>query len=430
MARGQSAASGEPTDWVTRAADAAIRHAGEGNLVTCASGISPSGPIHLGNLREFLTVHFVAEEVRRRGVPVRHLQSWDDYDRFRKVPHGVDEAWNEHIGRPLSAVPDPWECHASWAEHFKAPLRAALVEMGCEMYEVNQTEMYTGGAYRDQILEVVSRRAEIDEVLGRYRTKEEEPASEDPDVLARFPFKPYCRQCSRDTTRITAYDDETTDLSYECLVCAFTGVTNLSTQNEGKLVWKVDWPMRWAFEKVDFEPAGADHSSPGSSFTVGHELVEKIWEWPRPSWFGYSFVGVAGMAKMSSSKGGVPTPAEALEILEAPILRWLYVRRQPKQSFNIDFGPEVIRLYDEWDALTRRRPILRSVMLRCWLSSGLRRPQRPVCCRLLRWSRRSVPFSQRPTSRQVTSIRSVGSSATSAIRTPPFRSWNRGCHGR
>ena len=78
--------TGDPTDWVTRAADDAIRHAGEGNLVTCASGISPSGPVHLGNLREFLTVHFVADEIRRRGVPVRHLQSWDDYDRFRKVP--------------------------------------------------------------------------------------------------------------------------------------------------------------------------------------------------------------------------------------------------------------------------------------------------------------------------------------------------------
>ena len=86
MARGQQ---GEPHDWVTRAADDAIRHAGEGNLVTVASGASPSGPIHLGNLREFLTPHFVAEELRRRGVPVRHLHSWDDYDRFRKVPAGI-----------------------------------------------------------------------------------------------------------------------------------------------------------------------------------------------------------------------------------------------------------------------------------------------------------------------------------------------------
>ena len=57
---------------------------------------------------------------------------------------------------------------------------------------------------------------------------------------------------------------------------------------------------------------------------------------------------------MSSSKGGVPTASDALKVLEAPILRWLYVRRQPKQSFNIDFGPEVVRLYDEWDALSRK----------------------------------------------------------------------------
>src|SRR6187549_556654 len=98
-----------PTDWVTRAADDAIRHAGgTDRLITCASGASPSGPVHLGNLREFLTVHFVAEEIRRRGVAARHLHSWDDYDRFRKVPAGIDPSWAEHIGRPLSAVPDPW----------------------------------------------------------------------------------------------------------------------------------------------------------------------------------------------------------------------------------------------------------------------------------------------------------------------------------
>ena len=141
-----------PVDWVTRAADDAVRHAGEGNLVTCASGASPSGPVHLGNLREFLTVHFVADELRRRGVPVRHLHSWDDYDRFRKVPAGVDASWSEHIGRPLSAVPDPVGCHESWAEHFKAPLIEALAEMGVEMEEVSQTQMYRAGTYREQIL--------------------------------------------------------------------------------------------------------------------------------------------------------------------------------------------------------------------------------------------------------------------------------------
>ena len=97
-----------------------------------------------------------------------------------------------------------------------------------------------------------------------------------------FPFKPYCRDCGRDTTTVTAYDDETTDLAYTCAVCDYHGTTNLATQDEGKLVWKADWPMRWAFEHVDFEPAGMDHATPGSSFTVGHELVESVWDYPGP----------------------------------------------------------------------------------------------------------------------------------------------------
>jgi lysyl-tRNA synthetase class 1 len=50
----------------------------------------------------------------------------------------------------------------------------------------------------------------------------------------------------------------------------------------------------------------------------------------------------------------VPTATDALKVLEPAILRWLYVRRQPKQAFNVEFGPEVVRLYDEWDALGRK----------------------------------------------------------------------------
>jgi lysyl-tRNA synthetase class 1 len=60
------------------------------------------------------------------------------------------------------------------------------------------------------------------------------------------------------------------------------------------------------------------------------------------------------MAKMSSSRGGVPTPADALKIMEAPLLRWLYARRRPNQSFKIAFDQEIQRLYDEWDSLEKK----------------------------------------------------------------------------
>jgi lysyl-tRNA synthetase, class I len=380
----RSTPSREPHDWVTRAADDAIRHheeTGAGGPVTCSSGISPSGPIHLGNLREFLMPHFVADELRRRGVPVRHLHVWDDYDRFRRVPAGVDPAWNEHVGRPYTAVPDPWGCHASWSDHFKEPIVRSLHALGVDMEEVSQTERYRTGVYRREVLRAVRHRGEIDAVLARYRTRQAAPpaaadatgnhAAQEAEAMADsvandddggaategvgyFPFKPYCRDCGRDTTTVTEYDDDTTELAYTCSVCDYHGTTTLSTQDEGKLVWKADWPMRWAFEHVDFEPAGMDHATPGSSFTVGHELVESVWGYPRPAWFGYGFVGFAGVQKMSSSAGGAPTADDALRVLEPGILRWLYVRRQPKQTFDIDFGPEVVRLYDEWDALGRK----------------------------------------------------------------------------
>ena len=246
------------------------------------------------------------------------------------------------------------------------------------MEEISQTQMYTSGAYRAQVLEAVARRDEIEAVLARHRTKKVAPddgasaqeaadladsvANEDDeaagtasaDAIARFPYRPYCRECGRDTVTTTAYDDATTTLSYTCSSCAYEGTTDLSTDNDGKLVWKVDWPMRWAYEKVDFEPAGRDHMTPGSSYTVGTELVSSIFDWRAPARVIYAFVGFAGVQKMSSSAGGVPTATDALRILEAPMLRWLYVRRAPTQAFDIDFGPAVVRLYDEWDALGRK----------------------------------------------------------------------------
>jgi lysyl-tRNA synthetase class 1 len=43
-----------------------------------------------------------------------------------------------------------------------------------------------------------------------------------------------------------------------------------------------------------------------------------------------------------------------LQIMEAPLLRWLYARRKPNQSITIAFDQEVQRVYDEWDALQRK----------------------------------------------------------------------------
>jgi lysyl-tRNA synthetase, class I len=342
-------------DWVARTA-AQVRAEGErrhpDEVPTCASGISPSGPVHLGNLRELMTPHLVADEVRRNGAPCRHILSWDDYDRLRRVPAGYPEWLAEHIGRPLTSVPDPCGEHENYAEHFKAPLRESLDRLGIQVTEISQTEMYTSGAYATQIVLAMRQRAEIGVVLARYRTKRADDEDEDGQQTGReyYPFRPYCASCGRDDTTVTAFDDQTTDITYTCACSAVVGPTPIADV-AGKLAWKVDWPMRWSYEHVTFEPAGVDHASPGSSFTVGEELVTAIFGGEMPLHFGYSFVGTSGSSKMSGSRGGAPTPADALEIFEAPVLRWLYARRRPEQSITLAFDAEVGRVYDEWDAL-------------------------------------------------------------------------------
>jgi lysyl-tRNA synthetase, class I len=348
-------------DWVARTAGE-VRAEGErrhpGEAPTCASGISPSGPVHLGNLRELMVPHLVADEVRKQGAPCRHILSWDDYDRLRRVPAGFPASFAEYIGRPLSAVPDPCGGHASWAEHFKDPLRESLARLGVRVTEISQTEMYTSGAYAAQIVTAMRRRADVQAVLAKYQTKRTEDADDDDPRAASardyYPFKPYCAACGRDDTTVTSFDDATTEITYTCACGAHEGPVPVA-QVAGKLVWKVDWPMRWAYERVTFEPAGVDHSSPGSSFTVGGELVTEIFGGEMPLHFGYAFVGTSGgSSKMSGSAGRAPTPADALEIFEAPLVRWLYARRRPEQSITLAFDQEVGRVYDEWDALSRK----------------------------------------------------------------------------
>lgn len=372
-------------DWVSRLADETIEEArGRDTPVVVASGISPSGPIHLGNLREVMVPHLVADEVRRRGLPAEHIISWDDFDRFRKVPagiEGVDDSWAEHIGKPLTSVPPPHGSpHASWAEHFRSELEDALRELGVTYRGISQTEQYRSGAYTEQVLFAMGQRDQIDKVLDQYRTlarkasRPKQDAKLDADQQAAaaeaaegsgaaaeddgtgagqyYPYKPYCSVCGTDFTTVTDYDDATTELTYTCR-CGHTESVILRDFRNGKLVWKVDWPMRWAFEKVVFEPSGVDHQSPGSSFEVGKELGP-LFGWERPLGPMYAFVGIRGMAKMSSSKGGVPTPRLALRYLEPSLLRWLYARKRPNQSFDVALDAEIQRTYDEWDGLVRK----------------------------------------------------------------------------
>ena len=338
--------------WASFVADQIIKDDPNAELYTCAAGISPSGVVHFGNFRDVITAHMVRKALVEKGKNARLLFSWDNFDRFRKVPVGVPESFEEHVGKPLSKVPDPLGELASYAERYQKDFVEGMKQLGIEIDFRNQTEMYESGSYDDDIIFALQNRDKIADVLLSFMTEKAMTAKQiDPVVYKEefYPISIYSSFTGKDATKILSYDGLET-LTYLCKITKQEETINIRENRIVKLNWKSDWPMRWKHEQVHFEPGGIDHASPGSSYDVGSVLCEKVFDYMPPIFVGYTFVGIQGLgAKMSGSKGNAVSPLDLLGIYDADLLTWLYERKAPNQSFELAFNSEIYRQYDEYD---------------------------------------------------------------------------------
>jgi lysyl-tRNA synthetase class 1 len=356
--------------WATLVADEILTAHPNLELYTTAAGISPSGVVHFGNFRDVVTAHLVREQLRVKGKNARLIFSWDNFDRFRKVPSGVPESYEEHIGKPLSKIPDPCGEHASYAAHFQLPFIEAMQKLGIEIEYRDQTTLHESGAYDKAIFTALQKRDKIADILLSFMTdKAKGEKGINPETYRQnyYPIAVYSRFSGKDTTKVLEYDGEST-VTYLCVETGKKDTVDLAKEHIAKLAWKVDWPMRWRHEQVHFEPGGHDHASPGGSYDVASTVAREIFGYDAPFFAEYKFVGIQGLgAKMSGSKGNAISPLELLDIYEPELLRWLYFRKSPDQSFELAFNSEIYRQYDEYDA---QHPELKAIPFRQAVSFG------------------------------------------------------------
>jgi len=310
-----------------------------------ASGITPSGKVHIGNFRDIITSDLVCRALKDRGYEAQMIFSWDDYDRLRKIPPNVPSSFSAHLGMPISEVPDPYGCHESYARHFATELEEVIHQFGVDLRFIRQSKMYKANKYYLRIKKALQSRKEIAKILGEFRTQ----GISDEELKNYSPLQIYCRKCNRSTEiEMKDYDEE--DLvTYSCK-CGHTETADISKENIGKLSWKIDWPMRWGFESVDFEPGGSDHSTPGGSFDTAKKIAQMVLGVKPPYFQGYAFVGIQGASKMSSSKGTGFTPKDLLKIYEPELLRWIFSRARPEKALTLFFDSDLIRQYEEFDS--------------------------------------------------------------------------------
>ncbi|MDR2733282.1 MAG: lysine--tRNA ligase [Spirochaetota bacterium] len=302
------------------------------------TGITPSGEIHIGNMREVLSGEAV---YRALGENARFIFLGDSYDALRRVYPFLDPArYAAYVGKPLSDIPCPCGRHESYAAHFLEPFVESLRVLGVNAEILLAHELYAKGLYTAAIFTALEKQSEIAAILHDVTGKEIRPEWS--------PVHPKCAKCGKITdARVLSYNCADASIDYAC-ACGHTGSAN-AAQGGAKLTWRVDWPARWKILNVTVEPFGKDHASRGGSYDTGKRIASEIFDYEAPLPLVYEWISLKGQGDMSSSKGNVISVADMARAVPPDVLRYMIFRAQPKKALVFDPGLPLLNLIDELD---------------------------------------------------------------------------------
>ncbi len=327
--------------WADVLADELLERGDEHVLAT---GITPSGPIHVGNLREVMTTESVHRALVDAGGRSTLVYVGDTYDPLRKVYPFLEDHpeidYEEHVGKPLSAIPCPCGGHESYAHHFLEPFLGALDHLGIQPEVRLAHEMYEDGTYTDSIVTAMDEAPVIREIL------EEVSGRDLPDGW--IPLNVRCQACGR-ISDVQALLYEYPEIEYRCQTCDHEGNVDIREPGVGKLAWRVDWPARWSFLDVTFEAFGKDHASAGGSWDTGQPIARQVFDIEPPHHTIYEWLHVAGQGAMASSAGTGVAAEDVLEVTPPEVLRFFFERYQPAKHIEFDPGLGLLDLVDEFD---------------------------------------------------------------------------------
>src|SRR5215211_3930742 len=127
------------------------------------TGYGPSGLPHIGTFGEVARTTMMRHAFRvltEDKIKTRLLAFSDDMDGLRKVPDNVPnkEMLTQHLGKPLSRIPDPFSNqYASFGAHNNARLRAFLDTFGFDYEFASSTDYYTSGKFDAALLRMLER---------------------------------------------------------------------------------------------------------------------------------------------------------------------------------------------------------------------------------------------------------------------------------
>jgi lysyl-tRNA synthetase class 1 len=296
-------------------------------FVLLETGYGPSGLPHIGTFCEVARTTMIQHAFSLMSdIPARLFAFSDDMDGLRKVPGNVpnQEMLAQHLGKPLTLVPDPYEQYESFGHHNNAMLCRFLDSFGFEYEFKSSTSMYKSGVLDDTLLEVLRHYDEIMAVML--------PSLRQERSMTYSPFLPICPNTgvvlqvpileTHPDSGTIVYTDPQTNKRVEIHV----------TGGRCKLQWKVDWAGRWRAFEVDYEMSGKDLID---SVKLSNRICKILGKDP-PETMSYELFLDHEGKKISKSKGNGLTIDEWLTYAPQESLAY-YMFQTPRRAKRLSF---------------------------------------------------------------------------------------------
>ena len=299
------------------------------DTVVLETGYGPSGLPHIGTFGEVARTTMVRHAFRvltGDEVKTRLIAFSDDMDGLRKVPDNVPnrDMLEQHLGKPLTRIPDPFGTHASFGEHNNARLRAFLDRFRFDYEFLSATECYASGRFDPALLRVL---AHYDEVMNIML-----PSLREERAQTYSPFLPVCPRTGVVLqVPVLAHDAARGTITYEDPQTR-EAVTTPVTGGHCKLQWKPDFAMRWVALGVDYEMCGKDLID---SVKLSGEICRTLGGTPPEGFIYELFLDEHGQ-KISKSRGNGLTIEEWLRYAGPESLA-LFMYREPKAAKRLFF---------------------------------------------------------------------------------------------
>ncbi len=326
----------EHKHWSEWLAEQVIAEKKEPYVIT--SGITTSGPAHLGTLCEFLFPDAIRKQIEARGKSVTFYFLADILDAFDSVPVAMEQYQKElepHLGKPLSEVPDPTGKSASFGDHFLTEVVSLMGLFGVKATVLRMSDLYAQGKFDHWARFYLQHEAEAKKIVEETSLKQEKKDWS--------PIMPICEKCGRiATTRVVGHDEEGENYEYVCdkdvkytKGCGHRGKGSISGHRY-KITWRLHWPAWKQIFHTSIEGAGMDHHTRGGSEdtckAVTKELMKADYHIP----FKYGFILFQGK-KYSKSKGIGMGVSDLVRLVPPEIIKYILIK--PDLEENVDINP-------------------------------------------------------------------------------------------